>query len=400
MENHLKITVAGAGYVGLANAVLLAQKYPVCLYDVDAARVDAINKGVSPLADAGIEEALATKTLQLTATTNPNEAFTHANYVIIATPTNFDEEANCFDTASVEEVASQVISISPQAIKVIRSTMPIGFTQKLMEALGDDKFITMPEFLREGRALEDSLYPSRIVVGVAKNNCPVYKNAKAFTACMLECIRKDMGEIPPLYMEPSEAEAVKLYSNAYLASRVAFFNEVDTFAAMKGLDPKNIIDGVSADPRIGSDYNNPSFGYGGYCLPKDTKLLSATHEQVPSALISAIVTANATRKSFVAEEILKKNPQTVGIYRLTMKTDSDNFRYSAVLDIIEQLKEAGVTVVVYEPTLLDDTFNGCEVVRDLQEFMNVSSVICANRYNRELDDVIQKVYTRDIYHKN
>lgn len=396
----MKITVAGAGYVGLANAVLLAQKYPVTIYDIDRSKIELLKDGISPLADAGIEAVLNSNELRLHATDSSEEAYSDVDFVIIATPTDFISNSNCFNTTSVEDVVQQVSKHSPRAIKIIRSTMPIGYTQTLMKTLNDERYIVMPEFLREGRALHDSKNPSRIVVGVASSNIELLKSAKEFVDYMLNCIEVNPTSVPVLYMEPSEAEATKLFSNAYLASRVAFFNEIDTFACLSDYNASRIIEGVSLDPRIGNYYNNPSFGYGGYCLPKDTELLSTIFQSIPNALINAIVRANATRKMFIAEDILQREFKTAGIYRLTMKSNSDNYRHSAIHDVIELLENHGKEILIYEPTLDPDESYKYKAISNLNEFKAASDIIVANRYDMELDDVIDKVYTRDLFNEN
>ena len=393
MEKQIKIAVVGMGYVGLSNAVLLARKNTVCVLDVLPEKVKLINSGQSPVADQELESCLSGKKLMLSATTDARTAYQDADFVIIATPTDYDMEQNYFDTSSVEDTIEAALRIQPDACIVIKSTLPLGFTKKIRSLHRNGFILFSPEFLMEGRALYDNLYPSRIILGLDMGDPAQMEKARAFAGLLKDASLK--AEVPVLYMDSTEAEAVKLFSNTYLAMRVAFFNELDTYAEAYGLDTESIINGVCLDPRIGNHYNNPSFGYGGYCLPKDTQQLLANYGDIPNSIMTAIVRANQTRKDFIVGQILKKSPEVAGIYRLTMKADSDNFRHSSILGIMRRLEKRGVRMVIYEPAVKADSFLGIRIVRDLEEFKQISDVIVAN--DRQLEDVKEKIYTRDLF---
>ena len=388
-KNRYKITVVGSGYVGMSLSVLLAKHNDVVILEIDPARVDLINKKQSTIEDKDINSYFESHCLSIVVTLDPHSAYKNSDFIIIATPTNYDIKTNMFDTSSVDKVVSEALDLNQNCLIVIKSTIPVGHTKKLQETHQTDKIIFSPEFLREGKALHDNLYPSRIIIG------GLCKSSQSFSKLLLTAAKKN--EVELLYMSSSEAEAVKLFANTYLAMRISFFNELDSFALAKHLDTKNIIEGVCLDPRIGQSYNNPSFGYGGYCLPKDTKQLLANYNQVPQSIIGAIVTSNTTRKDFVADLIIRSAPSTVGIFRLVMKQDSDNFRHSAVQGIMKRLKAKGINVIVYEPNLHDEYFYNSKVVNSLKHFKKFSDVIIANRMHSDLMDVQKKVFTRDLY---
>ena len=394
----MKIAVAGTGYVGLSIAVLLSQQNEVYALDIVPDKIEKINNKISPVKDKEIQTFLSEKKLNLTATADDTLAYKNADFVVVSTPTNYDETKNYFDTTTVESVIKKTVEVNPNAIIVIKSTIPIGFSNKMKEKYSTENILFSPEFLREGRALYDNLYPSRIIVGVDLNNKTLLEKAKVFAGLLQKAAVKE--NIESHIMNTTEAETVKLFANAYLALRVSFFNELDTFCSCYGLSTKDIVKGVCLDPRIGNYYNNPSFGYGGYCLPKDTKQLLASYKNVPQNIISAIVSSNRTRKDFIAEQIISKNPKTVGVYRLIMKTGSDNFRQSSIQGIIKRLKAKNIDVVIYEPTIKDKMFLDTVIIKNINTFKQVSDIIVVNRYDEQLSDVKNKVYTKDLFFRD
>lgn len=391
----MRIAIAGTGYVGLSNAVLLAQHNEVIAVDIMPEKVNLINNNKSPIVDKEIEDYLASKQLNLKATTDAYSAYKDADFVVISTPTNYDDKKHFFDTSSVENVIETVLKSNPEAVMIIKSTVPVGYTETVRKKYNCNNILFSPEFLREGKALYDNLYPSRIIIGTKTDDEHLMRVAKSFSELLKQGAIKE--EVPVLFTDFTEAEAIKLFANTYLALRISFFNELDTYAEKKGLNTQQIINGVCLDPRIGMHYNNPSFGYGGYCLPKDTKQLLANFTNVPNELISAVVESNKTRKEFVAEQILGRSPKVVGVYRLTMKSNSDNFRQSSIQDVMKKLRGEGLEVIIYEPTLSTEAFEGFKVEHNLDEFKTKSDVIIANRFSSKLDDVLEKVYSRDIF---
>lgn len=396
--SFMKIAVVGAGYVGLSVSVLLSQQNEVKLVDIIPEKVEMINNRISPVADKEIERFFKNKKLNLEATLDDKYACKDADYIVVAVPVNYDNDKNCFDTTTIESTIKKIININSDAVIVIKSTVPIGFCESIKQKYSYEKILFSPEFLREGKALYDNLYPSRIILGVSLKNKKLVKKARQFINLLKQAAIKK--NIKARIINIAEAEAVKLFANTYLALRVSFFNELDTYSVAKGLDTKSIIEGICLDPRIGNYYNNPSFGYGGYCLPKDTKQLLANYKDVPQNIISATVASNATRKDFIVEQIISKHPKIVGVYCLAMKTGSDNFRQSSVMEIIEKIKAKGIEIVIYEPTVKDNVFLNNRVIKDIDEFKKMSDIIIANRYNSEIKDVFGKVYTRDLFFRD